>query len=47
MPTKRVQEFEKNVEFCNDLGIETIRVDTVQPPTIFEEVEVRHGKAQP
>src|SRR2546423_908428 len=27
-----VDEFRKNVEFCVDLGIDTIRVDTVQPP---------------
>src|SRR5689334_17570187 len=31
-----VAEFRKNVAFCRDLGIETIRVDTVQPPTIFQ-----------
>ena len=31
--------FRRNVEFCVDLGIKGIRVDTVQPPTIFEEVE--------
>jgi sugar phosphate isomerase/epimerase len=30
--------FSKNVDFCVDLGIKGIRVDTVQPPTIFEEV---------
>src|SRR5258708_38996882 len=33
-----ISEFQKNLEFCNDLGIQTIRVDTVQPPTIFSEV---------
>jgi sugar phosphate isomerase/epimerase len=38
-PTPYVDEFRKNVVFCNDLGIETIRVDTVQPPTIFTEVD--------
>ncbi len=32
-------EFRKNLRFCNDLGIDTIRVDTVQPPTIFEQVD--------
>ena len=32
-------EFKKNCEFCHDMGIETIRVDTVQPPTIFESVD--------
>jgi len=38
-PAPYVAEFEKNVVFCNDLGIETIRVDTVQPPDIFTEVD--------
>jgi sugar phosphate isomerase/epimerase len=38
-PSSYLREFEKNVHFCNDLGIETIRVDTVQPPTIFSEVD--------
>lgn len=37
--TKYVDEFAKNVEFCVDLGIPGIRVDTVQPPTIFSEVD--------
>ncbi len=34
-----IAEFKKNCEFCVDLGIKTIRVDTVQPPTIFGEVD--------
>jgi len=38
-PTHYVAEFEKNLQFCSDLGIDTIRVDTVQPPTIFQEVD--------
>jgi sugar phosphate isomerase/epimerase len=38
-PGPYVAEFQKNVEFCRDMGIETIRVDTVQPPTIFAEVD--------
>jgi sugar phosphate isomerase/epimerase len=37
--TKYVDEFRKNVVFCTDLGIDAIRVDTVQPPTIFDEVD--------
>src|SRR3712207_4593375 len=48
-PTSYIREFEKNLQFCNDLGIETIRVDTVQPPTIFEEVDeatARHRVVQ-
>lgn len=32
-------EFRKNLRFCNDLGIDTIRVDTVQPPNIFSEID--------
>ena len=34
-----LSEFRKNVEFCVDLGIPGIRVDCVQPPTIFNEVD--------
>ncbi len=32
-------EFRKNLDFCEDLGIPAIRVDTVQPPTIFAQVD--------
>ena len=38
-PSKYIAEFKKNCEFSADLGIKTIRVDTVQPPTIFAEVD--------
>ena len=38
-PTSYINEFTKNCQFCVDLGIKTIRVDTVQPPTIFNEVD--------
>ncbi len=37
--TPYIAEFRKNVRFCVDLGIKGIRVDTVQPPTIFGEVD--------
>ena len=37
--TDYLNEFRKNVDFCVDLGIGGIRVDTVQPPTIFDEVD--------
>lgn len=37
--TKYIEEFTKNCKFCQDLEIPGIRVDTVQPPTIFEEVD--------
>jgi sugar phosphate isomerase/epimerase len=37
--SKYYSEFVKNADFCVDLGIKTIRVDTVQPPTIFSEVD--------
>ena len=37
--THYVEEFRKNCGFCKDLGIKGIRVDTVQPPTIFERVD--------
>ncbi|MHC4510464.1 MAG: sugar phosphate isomerase/epimerase family protein [Planctomycetota bacterium] len=31
--------FRQNLQFCVDLGIPAIRVDCVQPPTIFETVD--------
>jgi sugar phosphate isomerase/epimerase len=31
--------FRKNLDFCVDLDIPAIRVDAVQPPTIFDKVE--------
>lgn len=34
-----IEEFRKNLQFCVDLGIPGLRVDTVQPPTIFDEVD--------
>lgn len=34
-----LSEFRKNLDFCVDLGIPGIRVDCVQPPTIFAEVD--------
>jgi len=34
-----IETFRKNLQFCVDLGIPAIRVDTVQPPTIFEQVD--------
>ena len=37
--THYLDEFRKNLEFCVDLGIPGIRVDCVQPPTIFNEVD--------
>lgn len=38
-PGKYIEEFRKNSEFARDLGIEGVRVDCVQPPTIHREVE--------
>jgi sugar phosphate isomerase/epimerase len=37
--TPYIEEFRKNLDFCVDLGIPGIRVDAVQPPTIFSEVD--------
>ena len=31
--------FRKNVQFCVDLGIPAIRVDSISPPTIFDKVD--------
>jgi sugar phosphate isomerase/epimerase len=33
-----IECFRKNLQFCVDCGIPAIRVDTVQPPTIFDKV---------
>lgn len=38
-PTKYIAEFTLNADFCVDLGIKGIRVDTVQPPSIFDDVD--------
>lgn len=37
--TDYLNEFRKNLDFCVDLGIPGIRVDSVQPPTIFDQVD--------
>lgn len=37
--SKYIAEFRKNSEFAGDLGILSIRVDTVQPPTIHREID--------
>ncbi len=37
--SKYISEFRKNSEFARDLGIQGIRVDCVQPPTIHREVD--------
>jgi len=37
--SKYIAEFKKNSEFCTDLGIQGIRVDCVQPPTILREID--------
>lgn len=42
-PTKYIQEFHRNCEFAQDLGIRGIRVDTVQPPSILREVPYRQA----
>ncbi len=34
-----VEEFSANADFARDLGIRGIRVDTVQPPTVLEQVD--------
>ena len=37
--TAYLECFRRNLQFCVDLGIPAIRVDTVQPPTIFDSVD--------
>ncbi len=38
-PSEYIAEFRKGLQFSTDVGIKGIRVDAVQPPTIFEEVD--------
>jgi len=45
-PSKYIAEFTKNCDFCVDLSIKGIRVDTVQPPTIFDEVDYNTALAR-
>lgn len=37
--SKYIAEFQKNSEFAKDVGIQGIRVDCVQPPTILREID--------
>ena len=37
-PSAYIAEFTKNCAFCRDVGIQGIRVDTVQPPTLMNEL---------
>jgi len=43
-PSPYLAEFRKNLDFCVDLGIPAIRVDCVQPPTIFGEVDAETAR---
>jgi len=38
--------FRKNLQFCVDLGIPAIRVDSVQPPTIFDKVDADTARSR-
>lgn len=39
-----LNEFDKNLRFCRDLGIKTIRVDTLEPASVFEKVDYKTGR---
>lgn len=39
-----LDEFDKNVKFATDLGIKTIRVDTLEPAEVFEKVDYNLGR---
>jgi sugar phosphate isomerase/epimerase len=39
--TKYISEFKRNSEFCKDIGIQGVRVDCVQPPTIIREIDYK------
>ena len=41
-----IDEFRKHLEFCVDMNLPKIRVDTVQPPTIFETVDKDSARKQ-
>lgn len=38
-----LNEFDKNLRFCRDLGIKTIRVDSLEDPITFEKVDYNQG----
>jgi sugar phosphate isomerase/epimerase len=38
-PGPYLAEFTKSADFCADLGMVNLRIDSVQPPTIFDEVD--------
>ena len=40
-PSAYLHEFTLNADFARDLGIKGIRVDTVQPPTILDQMDER------
>lgn len=39
-----LNEFDKNLRFARDLGIKTIRVDTLEPASVFEKVDYKLGR---
>ncbi len=44
--SKYIAEFDKNSSFASDLGIQGIRVDCVQPPTIHREIDYATAMAR-
>ena len=44
--SKYIAEFDKNSAFASDLGIQGIRVDCVQPPTIHREIDYATAMAR-
>ncbi|MHB1037363.1 MAG: sugar phosphate isomerase/epimerase family protein [Pirellulales bacterium] len=44
-----LETFRKNLKFCNDLGIDVIRVDTTEPPGVLGQIEGEpaHAKVVP
>jgi len=43
-PSGYLKEFRRGLEFAVDLGIKGLRVDAVQPPTIFDEVDAETAR---
>jgi sugar phosphate isomerase/epimerase len=44
--TALLAEFDKNVKFCNDLGIKTIRVDSLDPPTVLDTMDYNLARSR-
>lgn len=44
--TALLADFDKNLKFANDLGIKTVRIDSLDPPDVFKTVDYDTGRAR-